>query len=129
MAEAAEKKSAKEIVNIDKEIQKANERVLTKVGGGMGGSLIKTRDKIFTLPDGTQNDALRVVIVHFMTRHMYYDKPFNANNPASPKCWAVGEDKDNLAPPTSVEEPESDECATCPQFEWGSAPTGGNVPR
>lgn len=59
--------------------------------------------------------------------------PYDADNPRSPACYAMGRIESELAPvregDNAVEQPQGDPesggCELCPHNEWGSDPEGG----
>lgn len=86
---------------------------------------IKTRDKVFKLPDGQIIQApLQAVIVDYISRNTYYDKPYNENDPQDPICWAINKQPADLAPPKEVADPLNSTCKGCDYDEFGSSPTG-----
>lgn len=88
---------------------------------------ISTAGKRFSLPDGrVSTDPLRVIVLDHRNVHRYYTKPYDANNPAPPDCFAIAKEFDDLSPKNheGVLKPQADACATCPRNEWGSAANG-----
>lgn len=74
-------------------------------------------------------NQMAVIILADTMENSYYDTPFDADTPTSPKCFAFAKDEDDLAPGEAVDndpyfERQHDTCNGCPQNEWGSARTG-----
>lgn len=74
-------------------------------------------------------NQMAVVILGSIMENSYYEGDYDANTPASPKCFAFNTDEDELEPHPDVDkvdyfERQNDVCAGCPQNEWGSARTG-----
>lgn len=74
-------------------------------------------------------NQMAVVILADIMENSWYDKPFDPNNPASPKCFAFGRHEDAMEPHVKVDqddyfERQHDTCKDCPRNEWGSAPQG-----
>lgn len=89
-------------------------------------SKISTKNKRFTLPDGTSHQGpLKVVILDFTNTRTYYTGVYNASNIVPPRCFAAGKSIQDLAPSASIEEPMAEDCASCSMNQWGSDPQGG----
>jgi len=69
-------------------------------------------------------DKMNVIVVASMLENHYYTDRFDAENPASPKCFAFSETGDGMGPHEMSEAPQSELCAKCQQNEWGSADIG-----
>lgn len=75
-------------------------------------------------------NQVAVIILADIMENSWYDEPYDANRPMSPKCFAFGHDESEMEPPADpidsdpYFERQSDTCATCPRNEWGSAPVG-----
>ena len=61
------------------------------------GNQISTGGKVFRLPDGTQERGpMRVVIVDFTNRNMFYEGEYDADNIQPPACFAIGDIIDDM---------------------------------
>lgn len=126
-------RSMTDMVDVDQMIVDINTKVHDKTSDN--AIFIKAQNGIFTLPDGTEGDELRVVILNFITRHVYYDKPYTRGVVTPPRCWALSEldkglepDAENMKRMLNIE-PLSDTCDDCQKFEWSSkALENPNVP-
>lgn len=123
--------AGKEIVNWDEELAKQAEVAAgnqRSVGGG---------GKFFSMKAGQLSwdgsplpgNQMAVVVLAHVIENSFYDTPYDADTPASPKCFAFAEDEDDLEPHEAVDKEEyferqNDQCSGCPQNEWGSARTG-----
>lgn len=93
--------------------------------GQPSGNVIRTKGKIFTLPDGsTHPGPMRAVILDFKSFNSYFEGQYNPNNPQKPACYAVG-DLATLTPSAKAPNRQADACAGCPMNQWGTAPGGG----
>lgn len=93
--------------------------------GQPAGNVIRTKGKVFTLPNGNTNPGpMRAVILDFKSFNSYFPGQYNPNNPVKPSCFAVG-DLATLAPSNNSPDKQCDTCSGCPQNQWGSAPGGG----
>lgn len=72
------------------------------------------------VPDGRMNV---VVLDHILENHFYADA-YDANNPASPVCFAFSHGDEELVPHEKSSEPQSEQCKGCPMNEFGSAERG-----
>ena len=93
--------------------------------GSVGGNKIKTTDKVFTFPDGTIDPGpIQVVIVDFISRNLFYEGAYDANNPQPPVCFAIDKIVKNLVPSQNASDPQGESCETCAMNEWGSEGRG-----
>lgn len=78
-----------------------------------------------------RDNELSVVVLAAVHENQYYDKPFNANMPAVPTCYAFGDPdvedaEDSMAPHADAQTPQGGEggCAGCWANAMGSAEVG-----
>ena len=115
----------KALTNVDKELA-LEAAAIAETISAPSSNKIKTRDKVFKLPDGLILQApLQCVIVDYISRNTYYDGPYNEADPQDPVCWAINKRPADLAPGSDVKKPKSKTCDTCEYDEFGSSPTGG----
>jgi len=114
------------IATIQEQMRKALEAQKGSVPKPTGFS-ISTKNKMFTLPNGQSNPGpMNVVILDYRNLNAYYSTPYNAQNPKPPSCFAIASQLADLAPHEDAEEPQADDCASCVNNQWKSAPGGGN---
>jgi hypothetical protein len=89
-----------------------------------GGDMIKTKDKLFTLPNGDSADELSVIIVDFINRNSYYDKPWNPKVPVPPNCFAISVEATGMIPSPNSPDKQCEDCTSCWANAWNSAPAG-----
>ena len=100
---------------------------LTKnLGGGSGGGLkrISIRGSVFRLMVGgeevakNENRSMNIVVTNGAPKlhRQYYSGPYVAGESIAPDCWS----SDSSKPDEAVENPQSTNCATCPQNVQGS---------
>ncbi len=70
-------------------------------------------------------NKLPCIVIASAFENRYYDKAFDPNNRAAPKCFALSLSGDNMAPHEDVPEKQSADCLSCPMYRWGSDPKGG----
>lgn len=86
---------------------------------------ISTKDKQFTLPDGSnRGSSLEVLILAVAYSNSYYEGQYDAMNPKPPSCFAIGKSETGMVPDSSVENPKSTECDLCEQNQFGSSGRG-----
>lgn len=114
-------------VNIEAQL-KAQMETLKSQLQAPSSNKISTKGKLFTLPNGKSDPGpLRVVILDFAWALVHYKGVFNAAQPASPDCWALGRDTPDsgkLSPDPSVQKPYATSCNKCPKNQWKSDAQG-----
>ena len=71
-------------------------------------------------------NKLDVVVLGAVREHQYFPERYDPNNIQPPLCWAIGMEEGTMGPDAQlVTEAQSDNCADCKMFEWGSDPNGG----
>ena len=79
--------------------------------------------------DPVKGNKLRVVILASSHLNVFYGKQYDPDNISSPKCFALSETGEHMAPHDNVPEPCSSTCATCANAKWGSAIRDGKPSR
>jgi hypothetical protein len=110
-------------INYQEELMREAQEISKRIAAP-SGDRIKMDSHGFTLPDGTQGDELAVVVVDFISSNLYYDRPYNKDNPIPPACFAIGPEPTALVPSENSPEKQADTCAGCPLNQFGSALTG-----
>lgn len=113
-------------VNVPAFARKAELSAMAKAltGGGGQGKRLSVKGGVFRLISEGKEIAkiedryLDVVFVASAPKitRTFYEGTFDESNPTAPVCWSADGDK----PDASVQEPQSDRCATCPQNIKGS---------
>lgn len=121
----AVKKTNTSVMNIAEALKAQALANASRVAAPTGNSIRITQDKKFQLPDGTRTEGpLDVVIVDFTSRNEYYDGAYDPNNIASPICFAINPVPKEMVPSANAPEKQCDDCASCPQNQFGSAGKG-----
>lgn len=113
-----------------KSIQEQMNQELAGLAGSVAppsSNKISLKGKVFTMPDNTTNQGpLRAVILDFINFNAYYKKAYDPQNPVGPDCFALHKTISEMSPKNhdGVPEPQSEDCATCPMNQFGSASTG-----
>lgn len=71
-----------------------------------------------------RDNQMTVIILAALVENVYYERPFDPDNPSSPDCFAFSEDGEDMAPHEKAHEPQHETCKGCPHDEWGSADRG-----
>lgn len=115
------------LANVDEELNKEVAQIQNRIGAPETNS-ISIRDKIFTFPDGrVEQGPLELVIVDFLAWNQYFDRPFDAKNPAPPVCFAYGREVRNLVPSENAPERQAEACESCWANEFGSGNGDGKA--
>ena len=124
-AVAVKKASSTAVANIQDLLRKQAEANAARIEPGGGKSIRIGQDKTFTLPDGTKTrDPLQLVVVDFVSRNEWYENAYNKDDVTPPNCFAIHPEPKQLAPSANAPDKQSDDCASCPLNQFGSAPTG-----
>lgn len=105
------------------ELAKKAQKMEAGVGGG--GNFISFRGGVMTY-QGAQvpGNKMNVIIIALTLENQYYDKPFSNDSPASPVCYAFGEEQKSMVPHEACKDPQSSSCSTCDWNKMGSADRG-----
>jgi hypothetical protein len=111
-------------VNYSEQLSKEAQEIGKRIQAGGGSKVRANGNRSFILPEGGEATEIEGVIVDFYSANMFYDRPFDKDQPAAPACFAMGEIPSTLAPPAEVPDRQADSCATCPNNQFGSADNG-----
>ena len=70
-------------------------------------------------------NRMQVVVVGAMHERVYYDKPYAADTPVSPACYAFSFTGEAMTPHEDVDNPINPTCDDCKFNEWKSDPKSG----
>lgn len=70
-------------------------------------------------------NKLPCIVIASAFENRYYASKFDPNKREAPKCFALSVTSEDMVPHEVVLEKQSETCATCPMFKWGSDPNGG----
>ena len=115
------------VVSYEEQIKREVAEMQERVNAPAGVSVRLTKAKTFAMPDKTtQPGPMRAVVVDFIGKNMFYDRPYKEGVIVTPACWAAHKFIKQMAPPNTVPAKQGEACATCKQNEWGSAGDGSN---
>lgn len=117
---AAKTSTSTALVNVDAEMQAEMEKIQGRIAA-VTGNTISTKGKIFRLPDGSSLEGpLNVVVVDWALVNKFYPGKFKESDPTPPACFAAAASIAELVPSTQSPDRQADECASCPNNEFGS---------
>lgn len=115
------------IANIREQMAQEVADIQSRIGAPATNS-ISTRNGEFTFPDGSiVRDSIDVVIVDFISRNQYYDKPYKEGVVNPPVCWAINKIPTAMTPSANVtkrQAPKGKDCAECSMNQFGSSGDG-----
>lgn len=119
------------MVDVQAQLQKELENVADATSSSGGNKIRVTQGKMFVAPDGEETRGpIEVVIVDYTTHNLFYDEPFDRDNPQPPSCFAIAEPASlggkikNMKPSPNASDPQADSCETCPMNEWNTGASG-----
>lgn len=111
-------------INYQAQFEAEAAAIQKRIAAPAGDRIRFNSNRAFITPDGLEGETLEVVIVDFVSANLYYDGPFDRDNPQPPGCFAIGPEPSTLTPSTNSPNQQSSACATCPNNQFGSAPNG-----
>jgi hypothetical protein len=104
-------------------LAQAAKKTVAQVGGG--GNFLSIRGGALSYQKvAVKGNKMRCIVLAQVLENQHYPAAFDPDSPASPDCYAFGEDRDGMAPHEAVERPFNPTCAGCPMKEFGSAERG-----
>lgn len=90
------------------------------------GTTISTRAGVLSY-NGTPcpGNKLPAIIIASVFSNTLYEGRFDPSNMTAPVCFAYSETGENMAPHPMSAKPQSTDCDSCPNNQWGSDPDGG----
>lgn len=111
-------------INYQAQFEAEAAAIAKRISSPTGDRVRFNSNRAFITPDGLEGETLEVVIVDFVSVNLFYDGPFDRDNPQPPGCFAIGPQPSTLAPSDNSPNKQSAACATCPNNQFGSAPNG-----
>lgn len=108
-------------------LQKHTEQERERIGGAGGGDTISilNNKNLFVMPNEQEVSEFEALIVDFAYRNEYYIGPYNPKAITPPACFAIAPSTSLLVPSdNSPMKQNQNDCATCQQNQYGSAPNG-----
>lgn len=112
-------------VSVAEQLKAETEALASRIQAPGGDKIKLTKKKTFKLPDGTEHPGpLSVVIVDFVSANRFFDRPYKEGEVTPPACFAIGLEPQNLVPSAKSPDKQNDNCAKCPNNEFGSKGNG-----
>lgn len=105
------------------ELAAAATKTIASVGGA--GNFLSIKSGVLSYQKiPIPENKMKVIVLAQILENQHYDVAFDPNAPASPSCYAFGEDRKTMIPHEAVEEPVNPTCLGCPNKEFGTADRG-----
>lgn len=124
MAKAATRTTSDLPVNYREQLMADAQAIADKIAAPTGDRVRYEGNRMLIAPDGTEGETMEVVVLDIMSSNMFYDRPYDRDNPSPPACYAIGPSPTTLTPSDKSPDRQADTCATCPMNQFGSALTG-----
>lgn len=111
-------------VNYEEQLAKEAAEIAKRIAAPTGDRIRFNANRAFITPDGMEGETLEVVIVDFVSSNLFYDGPFDRDNPQPPGCFAIGPEPSLLVPSPNAPNRQAETCTSCPNNQFGSAPNG-----
>jgi hypothetical protein len=112
------------LATIDQELSQEVAALKQQIGQP-GGRAIKIKNTGFISPEGMDlGNEIQIVVLDFISKNMFYDRPYDPQSPSPPACYAQGRVIDEMASDPESPVPQADKCKTCPLNQFGSGNNG-----
>lgn len=111
-------------VSYAEQLAKEADAIGKRIAAPSGDRIRFNGNQSFITPDGLEGETLEVVIVDFVSSNMFYDGPYDKDNPAPPACFAIGAEPSMLVPSSNSPGKQADTCTVCPMNQFGTATNG-----
>lgn len=113
------------VANIEEELAKEAAEMGKRIQSSEALTIRLKKDKKFQAPTGDViGETLKCVIVDFVARNSFFDRPYNEKDPGPPGCTAVGKNIDEMQPFANVPNRQSDRCKGCGMNEFETSSNG-----
>jgi len=94
----------------------------------VGGAISFRGGQISWQGNPIPGNRLPCVVLGTVFENRWYHTPFNAEQPATPACFAISKVEEELGPHEDAEKPQGKDgkCDGCPKNAWGSDPRPGS---
>lgn len=111
-------------VNYAEQLAKEAAEISKRIATPSGDRIRFNSNRSLITPDGNEGEELEVVVVDFVSSNLFYDGPFDRDNPQPPGCFAIGVEPSLLVPSPNSPNKQSETCSACPNNQFGSAGKG-----
>lgn len=122
-------KTGTNVVSWDEQMAELAKKFKGTVASISTGKMLSFKGGIMSAYDSpVDGNELDVIVLDYVLENVFYEGKFDADNPASPVCYAFGREAKDLKPHDEVEEKQSTEgCGACEHNEWGSGEGRGKA--
>ena len=111
-------------VNYQEQLAKEAAEISKRIATPSGDRIRFNSNRSLITPDGNEGEELEVVVVDFVSSNLFYDGPFDRDNPQPPGCFAIGVEPSLLVPSPNSPNKQAETCSACPNNQFGSAGKG-----
>lgn len=111
-------------VNYQEQLAKEAQAIASRIAAPSGDRIRFNSNRGFITPDGLEGETMEVVIVDFVSANLFFDSPYDKDNPQPPACFAIGPEPSLLVPSPNSPDKQADSCNVCPNNQFGSASNG-----
>jgi hypothetical protein len=111
-------------VNYAEQLAKEAAEISKRIATPSGDRIRFNSNRSLITPDGGEGEELEVVVVDFVSSNLFYDGPFDRDNPQPPGCFAIGVEPSLLVPSPNSPNKQAETCSACPNNQFGSAGKG-----
>lgn len=87
-------------------------------------SWISTKGGNFSIGEEDLGSVLQVCVLDFAFDNAYYEGAYDPSTPATPDCFAIAKNVDDMTPHEDASDPQEQNCEACWANQWESAETG-----
>jgi len=120
----AKKSESKELANWDEDLAKYAQEAADKESSSGGGNYMSTKNGNFTYKGDDIPSPFPTIVLDAVFDNAYYPDAYDDDNPASPICFAIGDDEKTLQPHPDCSDPQSDFCEGCWANKYKSGDNG-----
>ena len=126
LAKANSGSTGTSLATIDAELNTEVANLKNQIGAPSGNKIKIEATGDIVLPDGQSlGDEIKVAVVNFAARNLFYSQAYNPTNITPPDCYAMGSERhDFLQPEDDSPDKQSEKCSTCPLNAFGSGNGG-----
>lgn len=111
-------------INYEEQLAKEASEIAKRIAAPSGDRIRFNANRGFITPDGMEGEVIEAVIVDFVSTNLFYDGPYDRDNPQPPACFAIGAEPSLLVPSNNSPNRQAETCTVCPNNQFGSAPNG-----
>ena len=101
-------------VNYQEQLAKEAAEISKRIATPSGDRIRFNSNRSLITPDGGEGEELEVVVVDFVSSNLFYDGPFDRDNPQPPGCFAIGVEPSLLVPSPNSPNKQAETCSACP---------------